>query len=298
MREDVPSRTAAWVALMRSLSAFLPERLRLADDPYGARFAGRMRALREDPRTMARARATSRLWLRGRLRATVVLIQLRTRVLDDDVREFVRAGGRQLVLLGAGFDCRAWRLADVLEGSTVFEVDHPATQGKKLAVMGSEPTRARVEFVPWDFESEPLDRLAARLGLDGHDRSAPTMTISEGVLPYLTDEATDATFACVSRYSSPGSPFSFTYFDRELLADGSRAATRERAAVRLIGEPFRNGFEVRQLSRWLAARGFDLERDESSPELAARLLPSVPAIARMMSDPHRARRHFASARML
>jgi methyltransferase (TIGR00027 family) len=225
-------------------------------------------------------------------------MQLRTRVLDDDVRAFAAAGGRQLVLLGAGFDCRAWRLRDALERATVFEVDHPATQRKKREVMANEPTNARVEFVAWDFEDEPLDRLPARLGLVGHDPRAPTMTISEGVLPYLTDEATAATFDGVAGYGAPGSRFSFTYFDRELLADRSRAAARERAAVRLLGEPFRNGFDVARLPSWLAARGYRLSRDESAVDLAGRLYGSHPEAVRVMSDPHRARRHFASATLV
>jgi hypothetical protein len=68
--------------------------------------------------------------------------------------------------------------------------------------------------------------------------------------------------------------------------------------LRLIGEPYRGGFDVRGLAKWLDARGFQLERDESSVDLAQRLLPAEPAVAHTMSDPHRARRHFASARIL
>jgi O-methyltransferase involved in polyketide biosynthesis len=54
-------------------------------------------------------------------------MQVRTRLLDDAVRNFIDAGGRQLVLLGAGFDCRALRMPE-LDCAQVFEVDHPATQ--------------------------------------------------------------------------------------------------------------------------------------------------------------------------
>jgi methyltransferase (TIGR00027 family) len=285
---------------MRGMAAFLPPPLRLIDDPYGLRFAGALGALHRG-RLAGGARAAAPLWLRGRLRTTVMLMQLRTRVLDDDVEVFVGAGGaagavrgRQLVLLGAGFDCRAWRLP-ALADATVYEVDHLATQERKRAVMEGEPTGARVVFVPWHFEREPLDRLPARLGLVGHDRGAPTMTISEGVLPYLSEDAVDATFACIARYSSPGSRVSFTYFDRSLLADRSRHAAGERVAVRLLGEPYRHGFDPVALPAWFAARGMTLARDESSVALARRFFPSEPEVARTMSHPHRARRHFASA---
>jgi methyltransferase (TIGR00027 family) len=289
--------TAAWVAAMRGAGAFLPAPMRLVDDPYGLRFAGRLRALREQGPLAAGARVTSPVWLRGRLRAAVVLQQLRTRFIDEDVDAFAASGGRQLVLLGAGFDCRAWRLR-ALEGATVFEVDHPATQAKKRALMEREPARARVVFVPWDFEREPLERLRARLGLDGHDAHAATMTISEGVLPYLTDEAVEATFAAVARHSGPGSIFTFTYFDRALLSERASDARGVRIAVRLMGEPFRHGFDPAALPRWLDERGFALARDETASALAARMLPSRSSLSRWIAEsPLLACRHFASAKI-
>jgi methyltransferase (TIGR00027 family) len=282
---------------MRGAGAFLPAPMRLVDDPYGLRFAGGLRALREEGPLAAGARATARVWLRGRLRAAVVIQQLRTRFIDEDVEIFAASGGRQLVLLGAGFDCRAWRLP-ALERATVFEVDHPATQAKKRALMGREPARARVVFVPWDFEREPLERLRARLGLDGHDAHAATMTISEGVLPYLTDEAVEATFAAVAQYSGPGSLFTFTYFDRALLTEKAGDARGVRIAVRLMGEPFRHGLDPAVLQQWLEARGFALARDEAASALAVRMLPSPSSSSTWIAEsPLLACRHFASAKI-
>lgn len=297
MRDEVPSRTAAWVAGMRGLGAYLPPELRLVQDPYGLRFAAAATGIGRGvvaERVGRSVHATSRLWMRGRLEATTVYMQLRTRRIDDDVQDFIRAGGRQLVLLGAGFDCRAWRLPQ-LDGVTVFEVDHPATQGLKRRVMERETPRANVTYVPWHFEREPLDRLPARLALDGHDAGALTMTISEGVLMYLTDGAVEATFDCIARLSSPGSRVTFSYMDRTLLTDPARSQARERWAVRAMGEPFRHGFEPAALPAWLRERGFDGLRDESSADLARRMLPPGHAAVQWMETPLRGRRHFASA---
>jgi Leucine carboxyl methyltransferase len=58
----------------------------------------------------------------------------RTRLIDDLVSD-ARAWIGQLVLLGAGFDARAYRLSG-LEQVSVFEVDHPATQQAKREVLG------------------------------------------------------------------------------------------------------------------------------------------------------------------
>jgi methyltransferase (TIGR00027 family) len=205
-------------------------------------------------------------------------MQLRTRVIDDDVAAFAAAGGRQLVLLGAGFDCRAWRLA-ALAGATVFEVDHPATQARKRARMAGEATRGRVTFIPWDFEQQPLSDLPARLRLEGHDASAPTMTILEGVVMYLTESALDATFACIRSYSAPGSPLAMTYMRRELIEQTNRFATRH-VVVRLFGEPFRWALDPRELGAWLDARGFRLERDASAADAGTRFFGADASRAR------------------
>jgi methyltransferase (TIGR00027 family) len=290
VRENAPSFTAAIVAAMRGLGAFLPERLRLVDDPYGLRFAGRLRGLRERRALQRGLRLTSRGWMQGRLRSFVVYMQLRTRVIDDDVAAFVASGGRQLVLLGAGFDSRAWRLG-ALAGVAVFEVDHPATQAKKRAVMQGDPPAGNVAFIPWDFERDPLDRLDARLGLDGHDARAPTMTILEGVLPYLTEEAAASTFRSIARYSAPGSPVAFTYTDRALIE--ARAKSNERRFLRFLGEPFRFGFDPGSLPLWLQDHAFTLERDESVPAVSTRLLG---ADLTRLTEADRAGRHFALAR--
>jgi methyltransferase (TIGR00027 family) len=199
-------------------------------------------------------------------------MQLRTRVIDDDMGEFARGGGKQIVLMGAGFDARAWRLPE-LEGATVFEVDHPATQARKRAVMGGERSKARVVFVPWDFERQPVSDLPARLAQEGHDPRALTMTVLEGVVMYLTEPALDATLACIANYSAPGSPFAVTYLDRRLVRrQRSLRARIRRLSVQLVGEPFRSAFDPSGWAALLGQHGFEVARDESAGQSAARLL--------------------------
>ena len=109
---DGPSLTAAWVALSRTLGRTLPRSAQLADDPYGARFIG--------PRTAfvaAHVPAVAALpfW------PFALYMQIRTRVIDDVLRAFVAGGGRQVLILGAGYDCRAARFARELADARVFE---------------------------------------------------------------------------------------------------------------------------------------------------------------------------------
>src|SRR4051812_13063545 len=131
MRDERPSATATWVALCRGLGTCLPEDAQLCADPYGLAFGGTaVRMLGEIAPRVALLRAIVRL-RRGPFYRLALWLQMRTRVIDDVLLDFVERGGRQIVILGAGFDCRGARFAKRLEGSVVYEVDHPATQAKK-----------------------------------------------------------------------------------------------------------------------------------------------------------------------
>ena len=285
MRPHEPSRTAAWVAALRGMSELLPAEMRLVDDPFGLRFS------RPLARFARAARRVPSLALRGLPRDHLVSLQIRTRVLDDVLRDFVAQGGRQVLLLGAGFDCRGARLRRELAGATVFEVDHPATQGKKRRVLdeGGIET-ARVTYLAWDFESTPLAELPSRLGALGHDAARPTLTLWEGVIPYLTPAAVADTAAAVAALSSPGSPFAFTYLDRSALERPPLRAALFGAIVSRLGEPFRFGWDPQELPGWLASRGFQLTSDRTDADYARELFPP-----RYAATYHGGLRHLAVA---
>src|SRR5690349_10880739 len=92
------------------------------------------------------------------------MIALRTAAIDTAVRDAIAAGAKQLVVLGAGYDGRAWRMPE-LTGVKVFEVDHPATQGFKRARLSElPPSKGIVTFVSMNFETESLDADLLDLG--------------------------------------------------------------------------------------------------------------------------------------
>ena len=281
MRSTQASKTASWVAASRTFGDFLPRDCQLCRDPYGVRFAEPWlqaveRAARKQP-----ALARRLLLHAGAATRTVFYMQLRTRFIDDELLAFGAApagakaqGGTQIVLLGAGYDCRALRLSRELPGVVFYEVDHPATQAVKRDVLaGVAP--ASVRFVPWDFEEKPMTALSGALAALGHDRTRPTLTIWEGVTMYLRAPAIAASFAAIRSFSAPGSKLVFTYFDREQRIE--RPSMRGRALSRLVasvGEPFRFGWSPAALPAWLAARGFLLEEDVEDGELSVRHMPT------------------------
>lgn len=282
MRDDAPSRTAQWVAAARGLGRLLPESTRLADDPYGLAFASpalgrlidRTRAAWPDGAdAIARVPGLS-LW--------IVYMQVRTRLIDDAVRAFVAGGGRQVVVLGAGYDCRALRLRE-LDGARVIEVDHPATQHHKRAVLARLAVTSPVDYLAWDFETHPLDDLPGALADAGLDAGAPSLTIWEGVTMYLTDAAIDASLRAIATWSTAGSVLAMTYMTRSRLQRGL-AIRAVRAVVDRLGEPFRFGWEPDELPGYLAARGFTLDSDTSTVDAARALLPRDLAAQIMQTD--------------
>ena len=124
----------------------------------------------------------------------------------------------QCVVLGAGYDTRADRLP-ALADRHVFEVDHPATQTAKRAVidrLGLEHTH--IAYVAVDFER---DDLATELDAAGFDRSSPTLFIWEGVTQYLTREAVEATLTVIRGLAVSGTFVIVTYVDARALDDPS-----------------------------------------------------------------------------
>jgi methyltransferase (TIGR00027 family) len=199
-------------------------------------------------------------------------MQVRTKLLDDAVRNFVDMGGRQVVLLGAGFDCRALRMPE-LDGSVVYEVDHPATQEHKLATLHKLGAQSPARYVTWDFETRAMDELPEGLVDAGHDPEQPTLTIWEGVTMYLTEAAIDASLRAIADYSCPTSQLAMTY---QAQAPGEKPSLSMRAvqfAVARLGEPFRWAWDPMALPEYLEERGFALADDVSTPEAADKLLP-------------------------
>ena len=273
MRDDAPSLTAAWVAAARGLGSLLPAEARLVDDPYGVAFASPRIG-----RLVARGGVRALLAIPG-LTPWVLYMQVRTRVLDDAVRAFATRGGRQLVLLGAGYDCRALRLPEI---AAVFEVDHPATQCHKRATLARLGAASPARYLTWDFETRPMDELPEALAQAGHDPTRPTLTIWEGVTMYLTEGAIDASLHTIRTYSAPGSQLAMTYFAKDRLVRPSLATRAIQALVRGAGEPWRWGWNPRELPDFLADRDFTLERDVTMAEAARELLPA--SHARLLAE--------------
>ncbi len=201
--------------------------------------------------------------------ARAAMMAVRTVLVDEAVRT---AASRQVVILGAGLDGRAWRMPE-LRDAVVFEVDHPDTQRVKRARVGALERAARqVELVPVDFTR---DDLAERLAAAGHDSTKPTTWIWEGVVMYLTPAEVEATLRIVAARSAPKSRLVIVY-----IAPGSWIVPIVGLVVRRLGEPFRSRFTADEMKALLARHGFEVASDESLPDAAKRMAPSIAEKAR------------------
>ncbi|MGW0548326.1 class I SAM-dependent methyltransferase [Streptomyces altiplanensis] len=141
---------------------------------------------------------------------------LRTRVLDDFLLRSVRTGSaRQVVLLGAGLDARAFRL-DWPPGCVIFEIDREgvlAFKHKVLNGLSATPKAARVP-IPIDLRADWVGALADA----GFDTAAPSVWLAEGLLFYLPPAAETYLIDTVDRLSAEGSALAFEVkLEKDLL---------------------------------------------------------------------------------
>lgn len=259
------SRTAQFVALYRALES--ARRQARLDDPFAARFLTpwmrrAVRLSRVPPFGALLTRYAD--WKAPGARTSAIA---RTLYLDDLVRRAVAGGARQLVILGAGFDCRAHRLPE-LAGVGVYEVDRADTQSQKRALLVD--TRDDVRYVAVDFLR---DDVGERLAAAGWDAGRRSLFLWEGVTNYLTEPAVGAVFSWIGR-GAPGTRVVFTYIHAGVL-DGSVAfadGPRSLANVRALGEPWTFGLDPGAVAPFLARANLTLVEEAGADDYRRRWL--------------------------
>ena len=278
MQEGRPSFTSMVVAAIRAVYTELPEPIGVARDPVAATILPRTMALPSRLAKLAASKSAAQKLHRGLGALSLGMtyhVALRTRAIDDALREALKLGAIQLVVLGAGLDARAYRMGE-LESTVVFEVDHPSTQRDKRARLersGHRPLARRLEMVSVDFER---DDLLESLGNAGFSSDAPSFWIWEGVTVYLSKAAMTGTLQAIAKTSAPGSRVAITYaeprpndFERALIAVGA-------VAIRLIGEPITGFISAQEMASLADQSGFAVVSDEAASDWSARYWSGEP----------------------
>jgi methyltransferase (TIGR00027 family) len=194
--------------------------------------------------------------------------------MDGVLRKAIAGGVQQLVILGAGFDSRAYRFADRLAGTPTFEVDHPVTASVKRArvrrIFGTLPRHVRYVDADLSVSGELEERLAAA----GYRHELRTLVIWSGVTPYIPERGVDSVLRWIAQAGAPGSSIVFDYAYREAI-DGSAffyGAPQLRRRVAETGEPLRFGLERNGVASFVAERGLELVSDLGPDQLERRYL--------------------------
>lgn len=267
-REPDPSGTAVGPIVLSAIEHNEPAAHRLVDDPLARSFLPRRLqvvadATRVGPLRRAAVRASERtgpgLW---------ASIACRKRYIDDNLA----AAGQSvdaLVVLGAGLDTRAYRLAEHTS-IRAFEVDLPVNIERKRAIveraLGAVPPSVRLVAV--DFEKESfLDALVAQ----GYRTLDRTFFVWEGVTQYLTADAVAATFSRL-RDATAGSLIDFTYVRRDFV-DGRNFYGADALYRKFVGSRrplWRSGLDPDGIEEYLAGFGWRLVEQAGPDEFLRR----------------------------
>jgi methyltransferase (TIGR00027 family) len=262
VRKSQSSLTAAGIAIARAVESEKPADERICYDPYARHLV---------PRWMVRVLG---FFIKSRyteLRGPGVngFLLARERYIDDVLQNFLDEGLQQLVILGAGYDARAYRF-NLPERVKTFEVDHPLTQADKLEkvsrIFGKIPEHVR--YVPVDFNAQSLSETLLSAG---YDPGLISLFIWQGVTMYLTPEGVDATLAFIVKNAAPGSAVVFDYVYQAVL-DGIQKQSEISNMRRyrfMTGEGLTFGIPEGTVEAFLRRRGFQQVKDVTSEELKA-----------------------------
>lgn len=265
-----PSSTAQWTTFGRALELQRPAADRIVSDEYAPAFLSpTSRAL------LAPLRLGSPLVQRAErhpLAGVSAFALCRHRFIDEHLRvELTEATTEQVLILGAGYDSRAYRFADEVAERPVFEVDLPPLSRRKAEIVAADRDRFAsnsIRRVEIDFRSESLaERLADARFVAG----ARTFVVWEGVSPYLTAAAVSETLDTLREVCGPGSVLAMDFWYRLPGIDPfSRARRLGARAIALVGEPITFGVAPSAVAGMLDGHGLDVFDLVQSRELAAR----------------------------
>jgi len=269
MKEGQASKTAENVAAFRVLESLRPANERVLHDPYAIQFLTGIYSILAKTRYLISSWLLIKImdWYIARyIPGGINFDVLKARYIEDYLNQCIEDGIDQLVLLGAGYDTRAFRFNALKENVKVFEVDHPDSQRMKKKkvkkIFGSLPDH--VTYIPVDFNKEKLDK---KLFENGYVKNLKTLFIWEGVTYYITAEAVDATLDFIAGNSPEGSSVIFDYIYESFIDGTGKEAGKMIRKAAQSGEPISFGIEEGTVEELLIQRGFSQVKDINAQSL-------------------------------
>lgn len=186
---------------------------------------------------------------------------------ERQVRRGIAGGARQVLVLGAGYDTLAWRLASEFPAIRFFEIDHPVTSRPKIRGIESMGRRSNHELVAVDLGATRLE--VALRPTHAWAEGDATVIVAEGLLMYLSAEDVGGLLEQCADVTGPGSRIAFTYLG--VREDGRfDAGPWTWLLLRILdasGEPWRWGVRTDEVAAVLDRRGWRLATEETAGDV-------------------------------
>jgi len=192
----------------------------------------------------------------------------RTKYIDDVLKENLK-DIEQLLILGSGFDTRAYRF-DGVEKLKVFEVDHPQTISKKRKGLKKlyKKIPDHVRLVEIDFDKKKLEEVL----LDNNFAfNKKTLVIWEGVTQYIEQKSVDKIFDFFAELET-GSKILFSYVKKGIVDGSDRSEVDQQiiSFVEEMGLDWKTGIESSKIETILNDNGLNLIEDVGREEYKKR----------------------------
>lgn len=202
----------------------------------------------------------------------------RTAFFDHQLLNAVKKGAKQVVLLGAGFDTRAFRFAEQCSGCKIIELDIATTQNRKKKCLQQAEIAfpKNLTFASINFNLESLPDVLRQAG---YDSELKTVFLWEGVSMYLEQTTVDATLQFVSECKNRKSMLVFDYIATIPNRDvdkyyGVKAWSKTWSKYRQA-EPFKFTIDDSQIASYLNEMGLSIKAHLNEQEIQEHYLPQV-----------------------
>jgi methyltransferase (TIGR00027 family) len=268
------SMTAVFLMCFRSIAAQDPDPKTRNPDYLAAKIVNQDLMLEYmgwtlDFETSVRAINRDKLWM-------FYYATARTKHIDSVLLKELESGVKQVVIMGAGYDTRAFRFYKDFPKVRFFEVDLPVMVADKKKRVESKLSDMpnNVTYAPIDFNTQDLGQVLAKVG---YQKDQKTLFIWEGVVMYLDAAAVKSTLQFIAKNSSAGSSVVFDYMPLSVV-EGTY--TKDPYAIHVAdfvksqGEPFTFGINPDKSSAFLKKQGLKQVSNIGHDDMVKRYMTS------------------------
>jgi methyltransferase (TIGR00027 family) len=175
---------------------------------------------------------------------------------ERQVRDGIRSGATQVLVLGAGYDTLGWRLSLEFPKINFFEIDHPGTGLLKAKGIKEMGRRENLILIAEDLGEQKLQDVLQANSL--WDLDGPAVIIAEGLIMYLPPEAVRELFFLCALVTGADSRIAFSYIPEG--RDGRPYVGKWTGLMlwlqKSVGEPWLWSIHPEQLDMFLEKSGW------------------------------------------